>query len=86
MKTLKGTLFVTGGIILGVLSVGCGGAIENASSGYAALFYAGLSVALLTVALILCALGMNEENEYTCRKNRKINRVPHHTNEWRNVE
>lgn len=86
MKTLEGTLLTAGGIILGILSVGCGSAIENATDGWAALFYVGLSVLLLVGALITCTLGMNFENEYTERQSRKINRVAHHTNEWRNAE
>lgn len=86
MKTLEGTLLATGGIILAVLSVGCGSAIENATNGWSALFYVGLSVALLTASLILCAFGMNAENEYIERQNRKIKRVPHHTNSWRDTE
>lgn len=86
VKTLEGTLLTAGGIILGILSVGCGGAIDNATDWFSALFYVGLSILLLVGALVMCAIGMSFENEYVERQNRKINRVVYHTNEWRNAE
>nr|DAM26343.1 MAG TPA: hypothetical protein [Caudoviricetes sp.] len=86
MKSVKGTILVTVGILFSILSVGCGGLIENATTLRAGLFYAFLSVSLLAVALVMCALGVNAENEYDDRKSKKISRVTHHTNKWRNAK
>lgn len=86
MKSVKGTILVTVGILFSILSVGCGGLIENATTLRAGLFYAFLSVSLLDVALVMCALGVNAENEYDDRKSKKISRVTHHTNKWRNAK
>lgn len=86
MKSVKGTILVTVGILFSILSVGCGGLIENATTLRAGLFYAFLSVSLLAVALVMCALGVNAENEYEDRKSKKISRVTHHTNKWRNAK
>lgn len=86
MKSAKGTILVTVGILFSIWSVGCGGLIENATTLGAGLFYAFLSVSFLAVALIMCALGITAENEYNDRKSKKISRVTHHTNKWRNAE
>lgn len=86
MKSVKGTILVTVGILFSIWSVGCGSLIESATTLGAGLFYAFLSILLLAVALVMCALGVNAENEYNDRKNKKISRVTHHTNKWRNAE
>lgn len=86
MKSAKGTILVTVGILFSILSVGCGGLIESATTLGAGLFCAFLSVSLLAVALVMCALGVTAENEYDDRKNKKISRVTHHANKWRNAE
>lgn len=86
MKSVKGTILVTVGILFSIWSVGCGSSIENATTLGAGLFYTFLSVSLLAVALIMCALGVTAENEYNDRKNKKIIRVTHHANKWRNAE
>lgn len=86
MKSVKGTILVTVGILFSILSVGCGGLIENATTLGPGLFYAFLSILLLAVALVMCALGVTAENEYDDRKNKKISRATHHTNKWRNAE
>lgn len=86
MKNVKGTIFVTVGILFSIWSVSCGSSIENATTLGAGLFYAFLSVSLLVVALIMYALGVTAENEYNDRKSKKISRVTHHTNKWRNAE
>lgn len=85
MKSVKGTILVTVGILFSIWSVGCGSSIENATTLGAGLFYAFLSVSLLAVALVMCALGVNAENEYEGRKSKKISRVTHHTNKWRDA-
>lgn len=86
MKSAKGTILVTVGILFSICSVGCGGLIENATTLGTGLFYAFLSVSLLAAALIMCALGVTAENEYEDRKSKKISRVTHHTNKWRNAK
>lgn len=86
MKSVKGTILVTVGILFSILSVGCGGLIENATTLGAGLFYTFLSVLLFAVALAMWALGVNAENEYDDRKSKKISRVTHHDNKWRNAE
>lgn len=86
MKSVKGTILVTVGILFSIWSVGCGSSIENATTLGAGLFYAFLSVSLLAVALVMCALGVNAENEYEDRKRKKISRVTHHTSKWRDAE
>lgn len=86
MKSAKGMIFVTVGILLSIWSVGCGSLIENATTLGAGLFYTFLSVSLLAVALVMCALGVTAENEYDDRKSKKISRATHHTNKWRNAE
>lgn len=86
MKSVKGTILVTVGILFSILSVGYGGLIENATTLGAGLFYAFLSILLLAAALVMCALGVTAENEYDDRKSKKIRSVTHHTNKWRNAE
>ena len=86
MKSVKGTILVTVGILFSIWSVGCGSSIENATTLGAGLFYTFLSVSLLAVALVMCALGGNAENEYGNRKSKKISRVTHHTSKWRDAE
>ena len=86
MKSVKGTILVIVGILFSIWSVGCGGSIENATTLGAGLFYAFLSILLLAAALVMCALGVTAENEYDDRKNKKIGRVTHHTNKWRNAK
>lgn len=86
MKSIKGTILVTVGILFSIWSVGCGSSIENATTLGAGLFYVFLSVLLLAVALVMCALGVNAENEYDSHKSKRIKRVAHHTNKWRDAE
>lgn len=86
MKSVKGTILVTVGILFSIWSVGCGSSIENATTLGAGLFYAFLSILLLAVALVMCALGVNAENEYDDHKSKKISRVTHHTSKWRDAK
>lgn len=86
MKSVKGTILVIVGILFSIWSVGCGSSIESATTLGAGLFYTFLSVSLLAVALVMCALGVNAENEYEDRKNKKISRVTHHTSKWKDAK
>lgn len=71
MKTVKGTVLCFISISIAVAALGCGNAINGASNGWGMLGYTLLSVS---------------KNERIERENRKIRRVVHHTNEWRDVQ
>ena len=45
-----------------------------------------MSISLAIVALILAAIGVSAENERMERESRKIKRIQHHTNEWRDAK
>ena len=83
MKTAKGTVLCCMSISLAIVALGCGNAIEGATGGWVMLGYAFLALAMLFVALILAAIGVSAENERMEQESRKIKRIPHHTNEWR---
>mgnify|MGYP000551944903 CR=1 FL=1 len=76
MKTVKGTVLCCMSISLAIVALGCGNAIEGAAGGWAMLF----------AALILAAIGVSAENERMEQESRKIKRIPHHTNEWRDAK
>lgn len=86
MKTIKGTVLCFVSISIAVAALGCGNAINGASNGWGMLGYALLSVFMLFTALILAIIGVSAENEHIERESRKIKRVAHHTNEWRDVQ
>ena len=82
MKSLKANVLCTLGIALAIFSVGCGDAIQKSQSTVAMFGYVFLSCSFLA---ILCAIGVSSENERIERENRKVKRIPHHTNEWRDA-
>ena len=86
MKTVKGTVLCFMSISLAIVALGCGNAINGASNGWGMLGYTLLSVSMLFTALILAIIGVSAENERIERENRKIRRVAHHTNEWRDAQ
>lgn len=86
MKSLKANVLCLFGIALGCVSVLCGDAIQGSVSVPQALGWVLLSFGCLAAALMLCALGVSSENERMESKSRKINRVAHHTNEWRDAQ
>lgn len=86
MKSLKANVLCALGIALAIFSIGCGDAIQNSQSVAAMFGWVILSCCFLATALILCAIGVSSENELIERENRKIKRVPHHTNEWRDAQ
>ena len=86
MKTVKGTVLCCMSILLAIVALGCGNAIESAANGREMLGYAFLALAMLFVALILAAIGVSAENERMEQESRKIKRIPHHTNEWRDAK
>lgn len=86
MKTVKGTVLCFISISIAVAALGCGNAINGASNSWGMLGYALLSVSMLFTALIFAIIGVSAENERIERENRKIKRVAHHTNEWRDAQ
>lgn len=86
MKTVKGTVLCCMSISLAIVALGCGNAIEGATGGWTMLGYAFLALAMLFAALILAAIGVSAENERMEQKSRKIKRISHHTNEWRDAK
>ena len=86
MKTVKGTVLCFMSISLAIVSLGCGNAIEGAANGWAMLGYTCRALAVFFVALILAAIGVNAESERMEQESRKIKRIPHHTNEWRDAQ
>lgn len=86
MKTVKGTVLCFASISVAVAALGCGNAINGASNGWGMLGYALLFVLMLFTALMLVATGIRAENERIERESRKIKRVAHHTNEWRDAQ
>ena len=85
MKSLKANVLCTLGIALAIFSVGCGDAIQKSQSVVAMFGYVFLSCSFLAAALVLCAIGVSYENEHIEQGNRKVKRIPHHTNGWRDA-
>lgn len=85
MKTVKGTVLYCMSISLAIVALGCGNAIECAANGWAMLGYTFLALAVFFAALILAAIGVSAENERMEQESRKIKRIPHRTNEWRDA-
>lgn len=79
MKTVRGNVLTILGIVAAIVAVSCGDTIQM-------LGWAFVSLMLLATALVLCALGVNDENERAdTEKLKKLNRIPAHTNEWRDA-
>lgn len=86
MKTLKGTALSMVGLASAIAAVGCGDAIQGCQTTAQMLGWVIVSCGLLATAILLCALAVSaEEDERSERECRKINRVAHHTNEWRDA-
>ena len=86
MKTVKGTVLCCMSILLVIVALGCGNAINGAANGWAMLGYTFLALAVFFTALILAAIGISAENERMEQESRKIKRIAHHTNEWRDAK
>lgn len=83
---INGMVISTIGIVVAIAAVGCGDSIMNAQSTAAMLAWLFASCGFLAVALILCAIGANADVEEQERENRKVKRVPTHSNEWRGAQ
>jgi len=87
MKTVKGTVLSMLGIAAAIVAVGCGDSINGCRNTAAMFGWTILACALLATALVLCALGVNAENERAdTERLKKLNRIPPHTNEWRDAQ
>ena len=87
MKTLKGMALSMLGLVAAIAAVGCGDAIQGCQTTVQMLGWVIVSCGLLAMAILLCALAVSEEmDERSERDRRKIKRVAHHTNEWRDAQ
>lgn len=86
MKTLKGMALSMLGLVAAIAAVGCGDTIQRCQTTEQMLGWVIVSCVLLATAIVLCAMAVSaEEDERSEQECRKINRVAHHTNEWRNA-
>lgn len=86
MKTLKGMALSMLGLVAAIAAVGCGDAIQGCQTTVQMLGWVIVSCGLLATAILLCALAVSaEEDERSERECRKIKRVAHHTNGWRDA-
>lgn len=87
MKTLKGMALSMLGLVAAIAAVGCGDAIQGCQTTAQMLGWVIVSCGFIATAILLCALAVSEEmderSELECRK---IKRVAHHTNEWRDAQ
>ena len=74
------------GLVAAIAAVGCGDAIQGCQTTAQMLGWVFVSCGFLATAILLCALAVSEEmDERSERECRKIKRVAHHTNEWRDA-
>ena len=86
MKTLKGMAPSMLGLVAAIVAVGCGDTIQGCQTTAQMLGWVIVSCGFLATAIVLCALAVSaEEEERSERERRKINRVAHHTNGWRDA-
>ena len=86
MKTLRGMALSMLGLVAAIAAVGCGDAIQGCQTTAQMLGWVIVSCGFLATAILLCALAVSEEmDERSERECRKIQRVAHHTNEWRDA-
>ena len=86
MKTLKGMALSMLGMVAAIAAVGCGDTIQGCQTTAQMLGWVIVSCGFLATAIVLCALAVSaEEEEQSERERRKINRVAHHTNGWRDA-
>lgn len=86
MKTLKGMALSMLGLVAAIAAVGCGDTIQGCQTTAQMFVCVIVSCGLLATAIVLCALAVSaEEEERSERERRKIKRVAHHANEWRDA-
>lgn len=86
MKTLKGMVLSTLGLVAAIAAVGCGDTIQGCQTTAQMFGWVIVSCGLLATAILLCALAVStEEEERSECERRKIKRIAHHTSEWRDA-
>ena len=86
MKTLKRMALSMLGLVAAITAVGCGDTIQGCQTTAQMLGWVIVSCGFLATAIVLCALAVSaEEEERSERERRKIKRVAHHTNGWRDA-
>ena len=86
MKTLKGMVLSTLGLVAAIAAVGCGDTIQGCQTTAQMFGWVIVSCGFLATSIVLCALAVSaEEEERSERERRKIKRVAHHTSEWRDA-
>lgn len=74
------------GLASAIAAVGCGDTIQGCQTTAQMLGWVIVSCGFLATAIVLCALAVSaEEEERSERERWKINRVAHHTSEWRDA-
>lgn len=74
------------GLVAAIAAIGCGDAIQKCQTTAQMLGWVIVSCGLLATAIVLCALAVSaEDEERNEREHWKIQRVAHHTNEWRDA-
>ena len=87
MKTLKGAALSMIGLVSAIAAVGCGDTIQGCQTTAQMFGLVIVSCGLLATAIVLCALAISaEEEERSECERRKIQRVAHHTSEWRDAQ
>lgn len=87
MKTLKGIALSMLGLVAAIAAVGCGDTIQGCQTTAKMFGWVIVSCGFLATAILLCALAVIEEiDERSEQECRKIKRVAHHTNEWRDAK
>jgi tRNA splicing ligase len=86
MKTLKGMGLSMLGLVAAIAAVGCGDTIQGCQTTAQMFGWSMVSCGLLAISIVLCARAVSVEEEQSERKRRKIKRVAHHTNGWRDAQ
>ena len=75
------------GLASAIAAVGCGDMIQGCQTTAQMFGWVIVSCGLLATAIVLCALAISaEEEERSECERRKIQRVAHHTSEWRDAQ
>lgn len=73
------------GLASAIAAVGCGDTIQSCQTTAQMFGWVIVSCGFLAMSIVLCARAVIVEEERNKRKRRKIKRVFHHTNGWRDA-
>lgn len=82
MKTVKGNVLTILGIVAAIVAVSCGDTINGCETTVQMLGWAFVSLMLLATALVRA---WSEKEHQDTERMRNLNRIPVHTNKWRDV-